>query len=1600
MKGRSTISLLFALVASVCFSFPSPSLAQVSQTWTNLGLYGGQVNDIAIDPVNPNKMFAATYKGDGLFVTRDGGISWQPVEMDIEPAYQGTFKNHSVYGVRIAPSDSNVVWVVHNYWIAKSNDGGETWAHIDVYDLSWNARVCRSIAVDHSDPQTVYVGTSGASGTGEYGAVYKTDDGGVTWNKMNQGLDFDFTVVDIEIDPQNGHTIWAVTSSEGYDGILGGTLYRSADGAENWEGIFSLTPYNGEYFSVAVKPDDSNTVFTASEGNSGSDYDLGILKHQFDGGSWTQERPFESISEIDVAFDPQNHQILYTSSSKRLRKSSDGGVTWQTYAHENTFSKIVVHPTRPDVLFGGDLYLGIYKTAYDDTADNYVWTPINDGLNAVLVYDVAIDPNASTHILAGAISGVYEKKSGNSWSRILELSTQSVQFHPTDSQVFYAGVQARLAKTEDGGASWTYWRHDDTFNYVTAIAIDPTDTETMFIAVASAGGDYGEIYKSTDAGDSFSMVLDGVNRYGQPYGFNIVAIDPSDPQHLFAGGGNVAVPLVLGDLWESTNGGNDWHRTGLQFEFVNDVLIDPRDSNVMYAGCGASGGTSVPVYLSTDGGDTWVPSHEGIPGPQRGLTGLSGISGDVAFAVGPDGDIFRYDGSVWTAMRSTTTEFLEDVWTYSAADAFAVGDRNTILHLDANGWSAMSESLPGLDFYGVWGSRSVDPDRGLANDVFSVGGLYYYGVIYHYDGSTWGLMDSPIAGFLMGIWGSASVNSATGLANDVFAVGSVIQYYDGSTWELMDSPTTELLTSVWGTASTNTDTGLTNDVFAVGTSGAIIHYNGSTWEVMGSPTAETLRDVWGSQTVDPSTGLATDVYAVGNTGTILHYDGRTWNEMVTPTEEDLLSVWGASSTDVYATSGYGTILHYDGTAWSVMKTAGAAYNSVTDLEFHPQNKDVVYAGTSQQGVYVSPVQAGNWLNLGVTDYTLYAISTGSLYAATEGGLLQCTGTGLVTGRIADASTGNAIDNATIYTDFGLNAISYGGQYMMINPSGIFAVTAVADEYKNSTQEVTVLGGNVSWANFSMQSGYPDPTRPPGSSDTSSSGSYCFINSAADRSLPAKASRALDPLCEHAGCIVSANQYKRFLCLCLLMAGLFALGRHQKKRRPTHRPTSVHTVAAILTLAVVILIVAASSLQAATLFQNVGVASSPNPVGSGARALGMGGAFIGVADDATAASWNPAGIIHLERPELSIVSDYNKRKEEFSSTMHPESNNTGDVDDVDLNYFSAAYPFHLFRNMVVSINYQRLYDFKRNFSHRYDYASTGVNLVQEKSFSQDGSIGALGLAGAIQITPQISLGATLNIWTDALWWENGWDETFTEHGVGTLSGLPVSIGTRIVDKYSNFRGINANFGLLWNLNRFLTIGAVVKTPFTANICHEFDYHQTQSYGDPLDTASSIHQHIKEDVKLDMPMSYGIGLAWRFSDAFSMDVDVYRTEWRKYILTDDRGNEFSPIDGRPKSQSDVDDTTQVRIGAEYLFIMQNKNIAIPVRAGFFYDPEPSEGSPEDFYGCAIGLGIAYEKLIVDMAYQLRWGNDVDTGNLIAGSTADVIQHTLLASLIIHF
>ncbi|WP_300671997.1 outer membrane protein transport protein [Desulfoluna sp.] len=400
---------------------------------------------------------------------------------------------------------------------------------------------------------------------------------------------------------------------------------------------------------------------------------------------------------------------------------------------------------------------------------------------------------------------------------------------------------------------------------------------------------------------------------------------------------------------------------------------------------------------------------------------------------------------------------------------------------------------------------------------------------------------------------------------------------------------------------------------------------------------------------------------------------------------------------------------------------------------------------------------------------------------------------------------------------------------------------------------------------------------------------------------------------------------------------------------------------------------------------------------------MGGAFIAVADDATAASWNPAGLIQIERPEVSMVVSGSRRAEENLFSENSEANGVETISNASINYFSVSTPVQLWGySLTLSLNYQRLYDFARAWDFPMTIEGTeGLNEIhqeQQVSYSQDGGLSALGLACGILITPDFSIGFALNIWDDDLT-ENHWEKSIVETGQGNFGRYTADFESVRHRRYS-FKGLNANLGFLWSVSRKLTLGAVLKTPFRADLNHrewsytKLNYTQPNFPADFEDEASS-----EEECTLHMPMSYGMGLAYRASDALTVSMDLYRTRWDDYKVENSQGRTTCPLTGKPYDESDIAPTLQVRTGAEYLLI--KPRYLIPLRCGFFYDPAPAEGKPDDFFGATLGTGVTFKRFSLDVAYQYRFADDVGESILQEyGFSQDVREHTLYASVICYF
>jgi long-subunit fatty acid transport protein len=411
------------------------------------------------------------------------------------------------------------------------------------------------------------------------------------------------------------------------------------------------------------------------------------------------------------------------------------------------------------------------------------------------------------------------------------------------------------------------------------------------------------------------------------------------------------------------------------------------------------------------------------------------------------------------------------------------------------------------------------------------------------------------------------------------------------------------------------------------------------------------------------------------------------------------------------------------------------------------------------------------------------------------------------------------------------------------------------------------------------------------------------------------------------------------------------------------------------------------------------ATSPNPIGSGARAAGKGFAFIAVADDATAASWNPGGLTQLQQPEMSIVGSYLLRLEDQDLTQPHLAIDGQTIDSLNLNYFSVVHPFELWhRNVVVSLNVQRLFDLHGDT----DVASgfTTIDGVQRVSSTQSGGLWTISPAVAVQVTPTFSLGIAFNFWPDAF--DNGWEQEVTVRGEGFVASGPDAVPFRsrgrIAEDY-DFEGFNVTVGFLWTINRIFTLGGVFRSPFTADLTRQHASTLTVELQDgsaPVTTQLDF----KERLDLDMPMSYGLGLAARLSDVLTLSLDVSRVHWSDFELADSTRDDTLLVENSAPSgkgaavlRGNADDTTSVRIGGEYLWI--RRNLLIPFRAGVFYDPEPGDKSTDDFFGWSVGSGITVNAFVFDFAYQFRTGT-------VASEATDttVYQHNFFASLIYHF
>jgi len=541
--------------------------------WYDLGLYGGQISCLAIDPADSSRIFAVSWMGDGLFVTGNGGAAWQTVE---------GFRNNDTYWVGIDPRNRSRVWVVYNHFVALSVDGGTLWSK---WRLPEN-RMAYSGAIDPTHSSIAYVGAGGTDGSSQNGTIFKTEDGGRTWTQSY--LPADRCVTFLAINPLNHQEIWAAT---GYNDT--GSVYKSIDGGKVLEKV-DIGYTDNSIYKIIIHPERPSTVYISG--------DFGVIRTSDGGKAWEDVGITDACNGL--AMDPGNANILYASthygSGNYIYKSLDGGDTWFSYPIGfNGFRCLAVDPQNSSIVYGGDLNLGVFKS-HDMGA---TWGAINQGIRAGIIRDSAVDPNDSDILLSSTQAGLFKRERDGEWNRLSFETAYCVTYDPQDSNTIYVGEGWSLAKTTDAGKTWEKIdiSSSSAVHRVSSIAIHPQNRNVVFVGVYYYSGNRGEIYRSSDGGNTFNLI----KVFDRPV--NVVKIDPSNPQAVYAGTGMFYVSSYdqPGGVYKSVDGGATWSTPLLDDVVVNSISIDPVDANVLYVGCGQSGDEYYGLFKSVDGGLIW-----------------------------------------------------------------------------------------------------------------------------------------------------------------------------------------------------------------------------------------------------------------------------------------------------------------------------------------------------------------------------------------------------------------------------------------------------------------------------------------------------------------------------------------------------------------------------------------------------------------------------------------------------------------------------------------------------------------------------------------------------------------------------------------------------------------------------------------------------------------------------------------------------------------------------------------------------------------------------------------------------------------------------------
>lgn len=619
------------------------SWQNISDDYFNVATIGA----IAVSESDNNVIYAGTgeapirgvttSQGDGLYKSTDAGATWKHI---------GLPDAGQIGRIIVHPKDPNLVYVgvQGQIWapskergVYRSKDGGETWEAVLQVD---NETGATDLTMDPSNPRIIYAAMwehgrkpwfikSG----GTAGGIFKTVDGGDTWEKLSGGLPELVGKIGVDVSASKPNRVYAIVEAE----LDKGGLYRSDDYGKTWSlvnGDRILWSRAWYYMRLEADPLDENTVWVLN---------VPIMK-SIDGGVTFEKKSTPHGDHHDQWTNPANSDNIINANDGGATITFDGGESWSSILNQPTaqFYRVITDNQFPYRIYGGqqdNSTVSIASQTFDSGIGYEDYYDVGGGESAHITFD----PENPRLVYATTINGTlteYDHKTERlrpikpypeyvfgQQSKDLKYRTNwnaPVTSSPQDPSILYYGTQI-LLRSADRGVTWTEISPDLTKNEIDKQGLNggPLTPEnvgaefygTIFYIVESpheagtiwVGSDDGLIHVTRDNGEHWTDVTPG-NLGGAMV--NAIDVSPHDPGTVYAAVAGYKMNDFRPHIYMGTNYGRSWRRLDSDLpdnNFVRVVREDPAKQGILYAG------TESGMFVSFDSGSNWQSLDLNLP---------------------------------------------------------------------------------------------------------------------------------------------------------------------------------------------------------------------------------------------------------------------------------------------------------------------------------------------------------------------------------------------------------------------------------------------------------------------------------------------------------------------------------------------------------------------------------------------------------------------------------------------------------------------------------------------------------------------------------------------------------------------------------------------------------------------------------------------------------------------------------------------------------------------------------------------------------------------------------------------------------------------------